>query len=137
MACAGAWALGTSPWLVGLAALLYVGAWAPGMLRVGCLLAAPLLLALVPLEASWQAAAWLVVAGTGAAPLWLSLGGRVPWQGMLVAWALAAAALLAGWLTPWRVTWYASDVGVRSQVVLLALVVWVAAAALRTRRVAH
>lgn len=122
VACAGAFLLQTSPASVVAGALLYALGATPWRRIAGIsLLAAPVLLAAgapaagVLDVATW---AWVLLAIAATVPLFLRLGGRIPWRGAVpMALALLAVAVPLG--LPWAPTFLTSDVAIRAQIVLL------------------
>lgn len=123
-ASVGAWLLGTPLWAVAAAVGLWLLAMAvAGSLRVLSQASAPWpLLAALPLPSlfSWRVAAVVVVALLAWVPLFVSLGGRIPWRMVPLFVLVPLTGVVAILLLPLSLPFVAGDVAARAQVALLA-----------------
>lgn len=115
--------LGATVWAVFLSILLYLLAFMPRRRdALVALLAAPILLAVgspLPSLLQWQALVWIPVLFATLAPLFLVLGGRIPWRPVPAVTLSALALTIIVVLVRWTPTFTTSDVATRAQVLLL------------------
>lgn len=123
--------LGAATWAVFLGILLYLLAFMPKRRdTLVTLLGAPLVLALgspVPSLLDPWVLLWLGVLIAALAPLFMVLGGRVPWNAVPFVAASALILALGIVLVRWTHVFIGADIGTRAQVLILGamtLVVW-------------
>ncbi len=124
LACGVALLLGGAWWsLVAGAALFVAGGFAGPRVGVASLLAAPVVVSVgvgVETFASQQALVGAVLAIVSAVPVFVRLGGAVPWRGgVVVVGGVFAVLVLLVW-APFGPSLFASDIAPRAQVVLVA-----------------